>query len=223
MCVRSQWLPAEKWFLLSPLVDKVWPQLLRVVWAALYACCQLAVELISGLPLWLADPIRLWKPAWLDWHTPSNPASNRPWPYTEVWLLRTSQSRAGQPFLNNPNKDLWGFFFSLPLSAGLQEFYIPFSVWGYQALVLLYIVLVFFFGFFVHREESCLFVSTADTYASFFFEKSWTKNAVIVLNNNSGEAFIAFNDKTSGTEPLSFWASQRTIMHLRNKLGCQNV
>lgn len=69
-----------------------------VVWAALYAGCQLAVELISGLPPWLADPIRLWKLGWLDWHTPSNPASNRLWPYTGVWLLRTSQSRSVQAF-----------------------------------------------------------------------------------------------------------------------------
>lgn len=84
--------------------------LLCVVWAALYAGCQLAVELISGLPLWLADPIRLWKLGWLDWHTPSNPASNLLWPYTGVWLLRTSRSRPAQAFLNNPNIDHRGFF-----------------------------------------------------------------------------------------------------------------
>lgn len=95
--------------------DKVWPfsvpaLLLCVVWAALYADCQLAVELISGLPLWLADPIRLWKLGWLDWHTPSNPASNRLLPYTGVWLLRTPRSRPMQAFLNNPNIDHRGFF-----------------------------------------------------------------------------------------------------------------
>lgn len=99
-----------------------------VVWAVLYAGCQLAVELISGLPLRLADPIRLWKLGWLDWHTPSNPASNRLWPYTGVWLLRTSQSRPVQAFLNNPNKDHRGLFltaspcrFSGVLHACLEE------------------------------------------------------------------------------------------------------
>lgn len=63
-----------------------------------------------------------------------------------------------------------------------------------------------------------MFVSAADIYASFFHLIGVEKNAVIMLKNNSVEAFIAFNDKTSGTEPLSFRASLRTIMHLRNKL-----
>lgn len=122
--------------------DKVWPfsvpaPLLFVVWAALYAGCQLAVELISGLPRWLADPIRLWKLGWLDWHTPSNPASNRLWPYTGVWLLRTSRSRPVQAFLNNPNIDHRGFFLTAApcrnagvLNAFLEEVSSPYSHWG---------------------------------------------------------------------------------------------
>lgn len=162
----SLWLPAGKWFLLSTAVDKVWPQLLRVVWAALHACCQLAVELISGLPLWLADPIRLWKPAWLDWHTPSNPASNRPWPYTEVWLLRTSQSRPGQAFLNNPNKDHRGFFSRCLSLQVCRSFTFHFQSgvirhWFASTLFL-------FIFFFSHARREELFVSAADIYASFF-------------------------------------------------------
>lgn len=77
---------------------------------SLYAGCQPAVELISGLPLRLADPIRLWKLGWLDWHTPSNPASNhRLWPHTGVWLVRTPQSRPAPASLHNPNIDRRGF------------------------------------------------------------------------------------------------------------------
>lgn len=106
--------------------DRVWPfrvpaLLLCVVWVALYAACQLAVELISGLPLWLADPIRLGKPGWLDWHTPSKPASNCLWPYTGVWLLRTSQSRPALAFLNNPNIDHRGSFLTRVLDAFLRS------------------------------------------------------------------------------------------------------
>lgn len=164
MCGRSRRLPAEKWFLLSTVGDKVWPQLPRVVWAALYACCQLAVELISGLPLWLADPIRLWKPAWLDWHTPSNPATNRPWPYTEVWRLRTSQRRPGQPFLNNPNKDHRAFFIRCLSLQVCRSFTFHFQ----SAVIRHWFPSTLFFAFCAQREE--LFVSTADTYASFPFE-----------------------------------------------------
>lgn len=164
---RSLRLPAEKWFLLSAAADKVvWPQLLRVVWAALYACCQLAVELISGLPLWLADPIRLWKPAWLDWHTPSNPASNRPWPYTEVWLLRTSTSRPGQAFLNNPNKDHRGFFLAASLCRFAGVLHSIFSLRWIRHRFASTLFLFFFFLTHARREE--LFVSAADIYASFF-------------------------------------------------------
>lgn len=76
---------------------------LCAIHTALHASCQLAVELISGLPLWLAEPIRLWKLGWLDWHTPSNQASKHLWPYTGVWLLWTSQRKSVQDLKNNPN------------------------------------------------------------------------------------------------------------------------
>lgn len=79
------------------------------------------MELISGLLLWLADPIRLWKLGWLGWHTPSNPASNLLWPYTGVWLLRTSKSRPVQAFLNNPNIDHLFLSFSLLLSVEVWD------------------------------------------------------------------------------------------------------
>lgn len=154
VCVADSPAACRKSGFCSPLVDKVWPQLLRVVWAALYACCQLAVELISGLPLRLADPIRLWKLAWLDWHTPSNPASKRPWQYTEVWLLRTSQSRPAQPFLNNPNKDHWGFFLAASLCRFAGVLHSIFSLGLSGTGSPLHCSRCFLV---VHREVGCLF------------------------------------------------------------------